>query len=274
MLPNISLVIQACDQLGLQYSFKDRNKNLLFVINGDKHVTFLNSSTSFNNETVAKICKDKSFTYQLLNKFVSMPKTLDYLDPEVPVEFKSYVLQKNNAEVTDNILSNFSFPIVLKPNQKSHGTNVFKCSNKEEVLSAVNTIFDKKTIDYDYLLLAQECIQSKQEFRVITFKGKVELVYLKDISEANFSGNLSPLHWEGAKAKYIQDNNLIKKIQEFINPIFSQIDLVYSGLDIIIDNQDKMWLIELNSQPVFRKFIEENNKQIVVDMFKRILSNL
>lgn len=274
MLPNISLVIHACDQLGLQYSFKDRNKNLLFVTTGDKHVTFLNSSTSFNNETVAKICKDKSFTYQLLNKFVSMPKTLDYLDPEVPAEFKSYVLQKNNTEVTDNILSNFSFPIVLKPNQKSHGTNVFKCSNEVEILAAVNTIFDKKTINYDYLLLAQECIQSKQEFRVITFKGKVELVYLKDISEAKFSGNLSPLHWEGAKAKHIQDDILIKEIQEFINPIFSQIDLVYSGLDIIIDNQDKMWLVELNSQPVFRKFIEENNKQIVVDMFKRILSNL
>ncbi len=46
------------------------------------------------------------------------------------------------------------------------------------------------------------------------------------------------------------------------------------GLDIIIDDQDKMWLVELNSQPVYRKFIEENNKQIVVDMFKRILSNL
>jgi glutathione synthase/RimK-type ligase-like ATP-grasp enzyme len=273
VLPNISLIIQACDQLGLKYEFRDKNKNLLNVFLQNKHVTFLNSSTSFNNETVAKICKDKSFTYQLLNKFVSMPRTLDFLDPEVPAEFKNYVLQKNNTEVAQNILSNFSFPIILKPNQKSHGTNVFKCNNAKEVLAAVNTIFDKKTIDYDYLLLAQECIQSKQEFRVITFKGNVELVYLKDISEAKFSGNLSPLHWEGAKAKYIQDEILIRKIQEFINPIFSQIDLVYSGLDIIIDNQDKMWLVELNSQPVFRKFIENNDKQIVVDMFKRILVN-
>jgi len=274
MLPNISLVLQACDQLGLQYSFKDRNKNLLIVTSENKHVTFLNGSTSFNNETVAKICKDKSFTFQLLNKFISMPKTLDFLDPEVPSEFKNYVLQKNNAEVADSILSNFSLPVILKPNQKSHGTNVFKCNNFSEVEVAIDKIFNKQSIDYDYLLLAQECIQSKQEFRVITFKGKVELVYLKDVSAANFAGNLSPLHWEGAKAKHIQDEILIQKIQEFINPIFSQIDLVYSGLDIIIDDQDKMWLVELNSQPVYRKFIEENNKQIVVDMFKRILSNL
>jgi len=274
MTPNISSIVKACDQLGLEYNFKDKNKNWLVVTTGQKHVTFLNNSTSFNTETVAKICKDKSFTYQLLSKFISMPKTLDYLDPEVPINFKNYVLQKNNLEIVDNILSNFAFPIILKPNQKSHGTNVFKCSNKEEVLTSVNTIFDKENMNYDYLLLAQEFIQSKQEFRVITFNGKVELVYLKDISEANFSGNLSPLHWEGAKAKHIQDEILIQKIQEFINPIFSQIDLVYSGLDIIIDIQDKMWLVELNSQPVFRKFIEENNQQIVVDMFKRILSSI
>ena len=271
MLPNISFIVQACQELGLKYSFKDKNKNYLVVKAGPKNITFLNNSTTFNDETVAKICKDKSFTYQLLNPYLKMPKTLEYLDPNVSVEFQNYVVQKSNDHIAGDISSNFNFPVILKPNKKSQGLNVFKCQDLNQVSTSINVIFNKKSSGYDYLLLAQEFIEIVSEYRVIIFNKKVVLIYLKDISGAKFSGNLSPLHWEGSKAKYSDDNNLQDKIQTFINPIFEHLDLVYAGLDIAVDNQNKMWLIELNSQPVFRKFVEKNDSQIVVNIFKKIL---
>ena len=49
---------------------------------------------------------------------------------------------------------------------------------------------------YDYIFLAQEYISIAQEYRVLVYDNELQFVYLKDNSEADFTGNISPLHFE------------------------------------------------------------------------------
>jgi len=50
-------------------------------------------------------------------------------------------------------------------------------------------------------------------------------------------------------------------------------DFQYIGLDIVIDDKDKFWIIELNSHPGYTKFLEDNDEEHLVNMFEKILKN-
>ena len=272
MLPYIACLVEACQELDLKYSFIDQNHNYLVaeLPNGQK-LNFLNTTTPFNREDIARIAQDKSFTYQTLLGLINMPKTEGFIDPFVKSEFQEYAKIKNFQDLANTIQQNFSCPVITKPNFKSQGVNVQKSYSFDQILASAKTIFDKNSRNYDFILLAQDFVPTYQEFRVIVYKKKVVLVYLKDVSEANFTDNLSPLHWQNSKAVQIQDQNLNQEIEDFIAPIFDKFDLVYGGLDLILDPNHNWWLIEVNTQPGFRKFLQDNPSQNLTEMYRQIL---
>ena len=273
MLPHLECLISAAQRLGLRYDFIDKNNDFVKIYIKDKTLNFIKNTTSFNTEDVSKICIDKSFTRQILNSAVNMPKTVDYIDPLIAQEYKSYTKFQTYQEVAKDIEINFNFPIIIKPNSKTRGIHVYKAYNYNQILDSVQKIFNQNQINYDYVLLAQECLDIKQEYRVVVFNQRIVLNYLKDNSHAVFKDNLSPLHWDNSKAVEIIDIDFNQKVQDFINPIFEQINVVFAGLDLVIDTNGKWWLIEINTFPGFRKFLENNPKSKLVQMYEDILKN-
>jgi glutathione synthase/RimK-type ligase-like ATP-grasp enzyme len=274
MLSYLACLVEACQDLGLKYNFNDQNHNYLVVElpNGQK-MNFLNTTTPFNREDVARIAQDKSFTYQTLLGLVNMPKTEDFIDPFIKSEFQEYAKIKNFQDIAQIIQQNFDSPVITKPNFKSQGVNVQKSYNFDQILTSVQTIFDKSSRNYDFMLLAQDYVPTYQEFRVIVYKKKVVLLYLKDVSEASFTDNLSPLHWQNSKAVQIQDQILNREIEDFLAPMFTKLDLEYGGLDLILDPNYNWWLIEINTHPGFKKFLEDNPSQNLTQMYRQILEN-
>jgi len=204
-----------------------------------------------------------------------MPKTKGYFDPcPKDVKYTDYVAQPNYEAITESICSEFSFPLIVKMNSGQQGTNVFKCSTKEEVSSALAAIFDHNSQHYDFVALAQEYIQPKAEYRVIVFRGKVLLAYEKNIESATFVGNLSPLHYENATAIQIQDIELLQRLQECVAPIFPILNLEFTGIDIILGTDNQLYIIELNSRPGFTLFEKDNSDEPLVLMYEKILSEL
>ena len=273
MLPHLECLISAAQRLSLRYDFIDKNNDFVKIYIKDKTLNFIKNTTSFNTEDVSKICTDKSFTRQILNNAVNMPKTVDYIDPLIAQEYKSYTKFQMYQEVAKDIEINFNFPIIIKPNSKTRGIHVYKAYNYNQILDSVQKIFNQNQINYDYVLLAQECLEIKEEYRVVVFNQSIVLNYLKDNSNAVFKDNLSPLHWDNSKAVEIIDIDFNQKVQDFINPIFEQINVVFAGLDLVIDTNGKWWLIEINTFPGFRKFLENNPKSRLVQMYEDILKN-
>ncbi|NJM59475.1 MAG: alpha-L-glutamate ligase [Oscillatoriales cyanobacterium RU_3_3] len=273
MLTNINLVLAACQELNIPYEILHHSQNLVRIKKADRDYYFVNYMTPFNSASLAQIFKDKEYTYQLLKGKINTPKTLAFVSPYCEEKYQKYLSYRKIDEMVLEVNKIFTLPAIVKRNRGSGGNNVFLCESKEQIQAALEIIFNINNKDYDYVALAQEYIEIAREYRAVFFQGKLVLLYEKDKSQAQFAGNLSPLHWEGAKAKHILDPNLMSEIEDFVKPVFAEVSIDYAGLDVALDARGKYWLIEINSSPNFDIFVRDNDRQIVVKMFKNILES-
>ena len=274
MLTNISLVLEACQELNIPYEILHHSQNLIRIKHGGEDYFFVNYMMPFSSASVAQILKDKEYTYQLLNSQINTPKTISFVSPHCEEKYKKYLSYPDIASMVLEVNQNFVLPVILKRNRGSGGNNVFLCERREQIQEALEIIFNVNSKDYDYVALAQEYIEIEHEYRAVFCKDKLVLLYEKDKSQAEFAGNLSPLHWEGATAKYIINPDIISEIEDFVKPVFEKISINYSGFDIALDTKGEYWLIEINSSPNYDIFVRDNDRQIVVTMFKGILESL
>ena len=309
----MSLVLEACQELNIPYEILHPSQNLIKIKHGGEGYFFVNYMTPFNSASIAQILKDKEYTYQLLNGKINTPKTLSFVSPHCEEKYQKYLSFKDIKSMVVEIEKNFAFPVILKRNRGSGGNNVFLCASREQIKAALENISNVNSKDYDYVALAQEYIEIEHEYRAVFCKEKLVLLYEKDKSQAEFAGNLSPLHWEGATAKHIRDlrtptketgflyentslqpadsvknpvsgppcvspniasRNLMSEIEAFVKPVFAEITINYGGFDIALDRKGTYWLIEINSSPNYDIFVRDNDRQIVVTMFKDILESL
>lgn len=272
MFTNIRLLLEACKSLNLDYEMVHPNRNVIQV-NLDKPYLFVNGFTPLLTGSMMKIVKDKDYTYHLLKDRVAMPRTSAYVDPQVST-YKNYAICKSIPEIRADIEDRFTLPTIVKKNTGSCGMNVFLCQESSQIEASLYHIFNRNNKDYDYVALAQEAIQIDTEYRAIFLNQGLILLYEKNIKNAIFTGNLSPLHWEGAQAIYIQDRDLMSQMEDFIKPVFERLPINYGGFDIARDKSGKLWLIEINSNPNYGIFIRDNSEQLVVEVFEKLLKSL
>lgn len=238
---------------------------------------FIATFLPLNNEIVVHISQDKGLTHDLLHEQVRMPKTLTFVDPNANDIYQPYVKHISNQEILEEIEHTFSYPLIIKKNSGSQGDNVFLCRNQSELIQAITQVFSKDTPMYDHVLLAQEAIQIEREFRVTVLDGEICLVYEKDISQASFTGNLSPLHWDQAQARLIlesDDFELWQHLREFIAPLFEHLNLEYGGLDICLDSAGNLVLFEINSHPAYNHLVASAGEEVLVNLYKKIITYL
>ncbi|MGF2033719.1 MAG: ATP-grasp domain-containing protein [Nostoc sp. CmiVER01] len=273
MLDNVSLLLQACENLNISYEIFQPAENLIRIKLNNKQHYFCNYSTPLINQAVAKIIKDKEYTYHILKQKIKLPRTIGFLSPFCDIQYKIYLKFPSIQDIVLEIKEKFETPVIVKRNSGSGGHNVFLCQNTDEIETAVKEIFDINQ-KYDYVAIAQEFIHIKSEYRAVFLNKELVLLYEKDISNAEFAGNLSPLHWNGAKAKYINDPQILSEIANFAQPIFEELDLDYGGLDIVLDRDNQYWLIEINSHPNYSIFTRDNGNEHVLKIFEKMLISL
>jgi len=274
MLTNIKMLIEACKKSSIAYEILHPNQNVVKIKLGDREYYFTNYSTPLTPQSVAEIFKDKQYFYQIFQDVVKMPRTISFISPYCDVKYLEYLEFPSIDKIITEIENNFQFPVIVKRNRGSAGNNVFKCADLLEVRNALERIFDVGSKNYDYVALTQQSINIIKEYRSVCLHQEQIVLYEKDISQAEFVGNLSPLHWEGAIAKQVNDAQVIQAIDEFIKPIFEKMSIAYVGLDVVLDDRGKYWLIEANSHPNFDIFIRDNGEAAIVQLFQKILKYL
>lgn len=274
MLDNVSLLLQACKNLNISYEIIHPAENLLKIKLNNKQHYFCNYSTPLINQAVAHIIKDKEYTYHILKQKVKLPRTVGFLSPFCELQYKIYLKFPSFKDIILEIKNKFETPVIIKRNSGSGGHNVFLCQNTDEIETALKEIFNINYKKYDYVAIAQEFIHIKSEYRAVFLNKKLVLLYEKDITDAKFAGNLSPLHWDGAKAKHINYPQILSEIANFAKPIFEELDLDYGGLDIVLDQENQYWLIEVNSHPNYTIFTRDNGEKPVLKIFEKMLISL
>ncbi|GAB4144416.1 MAG: hypothetical protein OHK0017_02920 [Patescibacteria group bacterium] len=268
MISNIKCLVEACKLSKIPYEIAHPTGNILRV-DFEKPLYFVNSSTPFNTSSESKLWSDKDYTQTLFQSVIKMSRHQAFFDP-YSASHHEYKTVSQYTEIINRIELEFNYPIILKPNRGSEGVNVFEVSNQMDLRKAVETIFSQKNKDYDYILIAQQKINIKKEFRVIVGFNKILLVYEKDFSQAKFTGNLSPLHWEGARAIPITVPAVIDQIDSFITPLLNYQPINFAGLDVAYDVDNQLWLIEINSSPKFDIFVRDNGIEQIAKMYQTL----
>ncbi len=265
---------RALVELAVPYAKPPKADFCVQVQIGHQSYYFVANMLPLNNEVLVNISQDKGLTYDLLHEYIRMPHTLTFIDPQADEKYQPYVTHSTQQHILSEIEKTFPYPLVVKRNSGSQGENVFLCKDQSEVKQAISQVFFKDTPSYDHVLLAQEAIQIAKEFRVTVLGGHVQLVYVKDISQATFTGNLSPLHWDNAHAQLVleSDNSeLWQRLSTFIAPIFEKLNLEYGGLDICLDTSGNLVLFEINSHPAYSHLLAAAGEEVLVDLYKKII---
>jgi glutathione synthase/RimK-type ligase-like ATP-grasp enzyme len=271
---NLLCLQKACEKLCVSYKVHHSSENIFEVIINNKSYLFTNWATPINRHSIIQLNRDKDYFYTFFRDVVNMPKTRSYFNPHSDPKYDKFLEQISVAEIIADIESNFEYPIIIKKNQGSWGTNVFKITKRHKLEKALLDIYNRFSSSYDYIALAQQYLDIESEYRTIFYNGKLQFCYKKDIDNATFIGNLSPFHHEGAKAVLIKDEELLDKIQNFCSPVFKKLDIHYCGIDIVIDKQEVMWLLESNSSPGFDNIIRFGYESVVVELYQTILKDL
>ena len=274
MNKNIEAIEQACKEKGVLYSVHHDTGNLISIeINNSKHM-FVNWTTPLNPQSIMQLCQDKDYFYSFYKNIIKMPKTSSFLNPYSDEKYSKYLKLKTIFEIIKSIEQDHNYPIIIKKNRGSWGANVFKVNDTRELEKGLLKIFNMNSASFDYVCLAQEFIEIKQEYRVIYLNGEHQFSYKKVIDDALFSNNLSPLHWEGSKSELVRDNETLKHIINFCSPIFDELMIPFCGLDVALDNTGKFWLIEANSSPGFDHIIEHQGNKEIVTLYKKMIAYL
>lgn len=244
----IKAVKIASEELGLKSLYLHKDQIAFRVVLNGKNFDFINHHNPFDNESKYYLLKDKDLTYNLLKKFVLIPRWKAYLDPETKI---------GRRKIVDDVLKNFSMPLCIKMNRGSRKRNVFIAKNEQEVINAVNSIFNKNSRYYDYLLLAQEFIKFVDEFRVICWKGKILLTYKK---------------WK--KAEIVTDEKIINQLQEITKTASKVLEVNFMGCDIALSKDGKYYLFECNKSPMFDAFVKYNGNEKLIEIIKEIFNEI
>lgn len=271
MNSNIHCLIKACQSLNVNYQILHPSENLVLVDN--RHI-FTNWATPLLSHAESRLFTDKEYTQAIFSDVIQIPRTKAYLTPNIDPTLTSQHLFQSCDEIISDFGNEFTYPLIIKRNAGTHGEGVFLVNNKNEAKLAIAEIFDEHNKNWDFVVLIQDYIKAKKEFRVVTLDGKIEVAYLKDISNAKFSGNLSPLHWQGSKAVLINSQEVLSELQKFIDPIFTKLPIQFCGIDIIQDENDKLWMIEINGSPGFDYFCRDNGYEKIISLYRKILNKL
>ena len=274
MNKNIETLKEACKREGLEYQNYHASGNLFTIEIHGKRFVFANWTTPVTPQSIRLLCADKDYFYSVFEKVIKMPQTRAFFNPYSDKKYTKYLAEKTIYEIIEVIEAEYSYPLIIKKNKGSWGSNVFKVNDRRELESAILAVYNANSSKFDFVCLAQEYIEIDVEYRIVYLNGKYQFGYEKITEGATFTDNLSPLHWEGSRAALVRAPEMIARIEAFCAPLFKFLMIPYCGLDIALDKNGELWLIEANSSPGFDHIIRHEGIEPVVAMYRNMLQLL
>ena len=231
-----------------------------FVIFWDKDVLFASMLQKlgikvFNNSKAIEICDDKAKTaVQLANNGIPMPKTV-----VAPLVFAN--CDENDTVFVDNLVKTLDFPVVVKESNGSFGWQVYLANNKDELVE-----LRKKLLHTSHLY--QQFVSSSigKDIRVIVVGGKA-IAHMTRQNDNDFRANVEL----GGVAKYTPVDDEFLTVAERCAKVLG---LDYAGVDLLIDQNGKPLVCEVNSNAYFKGMQSCFKVDVADEYLKHILKNL
>ncbi len=266
------IIKEICKEYGVEYTQSEDIKNLL-TIHLKKDFIFYGRRSPLNTVAAQAVTKSKVATYSLLK------------DSNIFIP-KSTIISRKKVSTTEinkkiNQL-NCSFPIVVKPSNTDNSLHVYICNTVEEIHEKILLIFND-TANVVTMVLLQEFVHIKKEVRVIIFNknmlseecGEFTILSAYEkllLKQRHITG---PSINETIKSSMVTNPDLLSDFlatsQELIRKIPG---LNFAGIDFAIDENNKIWFIEVNGNPGFKHLLKFHGTSALKEIYRKIIYSL
>lgn len=295
---NLSYEVLSCDLV-----IKLTKGNKIRYINGYKF--------GLNSHSLGLILDDKYATYELLNSLgISVCKHHILFRP---TNHNSYAKNYNSFDYCYDLFLKYNKNVILKVNNGTCGDGVYHITTKKELKKVYNHL-----LKYNFSISLCPYYDIKNEYRVILLNNEIKIMYgkINPVVIGNGKDKLIDLlkdfniNYFGYKAnlkKNINYNKVLKKDEKFIydfkynlskgsiitedidketksiiskmaKDVSKKINLGFGSIDIIKTNDDKYYVLEINSGVMIENYIKLTNdgfkkakkvyEEAVLEMFK------
>lgn len=295
---NLSYEVLSCDLV-----IKLTKDNKIRYINGYKF--------GLNSHSLGLILDDKYATYELLNSLgISVCKHHILFRP---TNHNSYAKNYNSFDYCYDLFLKYNKNVILKVNNGTCGDGVYHITTKKELKRVYNHL-----LKYNFSISLCPYYDIKNEYRVILLNNEIKIMYgkINPVVIGNGKDKLIDLlkdfniNYFGYKAnlkKNINYNKVLKKDEKFIydfkynlskgsiitedidketksiiskmaKDVSKKINLGFGSIDIIKTNDDKYYVLEINSGVMIENYIKLTNdgfkkakkvyEEAVLEMFK------
>lgn len=189
-----------------------------------------------NSSEAIKNCDNKALMHlKLSNEDIKVPKTI--ISPFVFRE------QKLSSAYFKKVEMSLGYPLILKEAYGSFGMQVYLIKNEKELISKI------KTLGYKRFIL-QEAIESSfgEDIRVNIIGNQV-IGAMKRKSQKDFRANIT---LGGIANQYV----LSDREKQLALKAHRVLDLNFSGVDLLVDSSNEVYVCEVNSNVNFLSFEE------------------
>lgn len=268
------LIKKICEKHSIEY--KLLSKDWIIMLKKNNKIRFISGCKfSLNDHAIGEILDDKYALYDVLRANNIPVVEYNILYPRT--NNNSYAIDANNSNNVKEYLKKHN-EIVLKPCKGTCGNDVYHITDINEIDEKLDALFSRySSISYS------PYYNIKNEYRVITLNGNIEIIYKKErpivigngkesIRELLLSFNYEyfkdklddsvydkilaggesyEYSWKfnlsnGSRASFDISNVIRRKIESISKSVIKKLDVKFSSIDIV-EVGDNFLILEMNS---------------------------
>ncbi len=239
--------------------FLSKNKKIKFVLFYDKDARLAAALESkgyllYNSAETIRICDDKGLTQVALEKHkINTPKTR--VLPEVLGQNISFYMDS-----IEPIISEFTYPFILKERIGSFGDQVYLIKNKDALVAKLVEVGHKGLLIQEFI----ECSSGK-DYRAFVINKKV--IVVKRTNENDFRSNVNQ---GGEMSRYTSLG--YAKIRKVALKSAKAVKAKFAGVDIVFNEYRVPLVLEVNSNArtlSIRQATDVNVTRMIAKYIKR-----
>lgn len=292
------IIKEICEEEGIKFTLL--SKDFIIKLEKNNKLKYIfGYKFPLNDHAIGQVLDDKYGTYEVLNNLgIKVVETIPIFEDYNPNTLVNYLKKEKE--------------IVIKSNNGTCGTEVFKVENEIELFDKVDFLLNKNSP-----ICMLPFYHIKNEYRVIILDNEVKLLYGKkrpiiigdgkksikellqefnynyyskenhlinlnlDINkilnkdeklEIDFKFNLS----RGSNIFYVFNNHLKNTLENMALKITNTLNIKFASVDIIELESGELLVLELNSGVMMDNFLKlhENGKEIVKNIYKEAIKKI
>lgn len=240
------IIEEISSELGISVNFLSDGWVMRLERNGETHF-IIGNRFELNSASCGSIADDKVATFEIL-KSEKIPAVSHFLI------YNPAFSKSGEENPLDEIFNKRKYPVVVKPNEGSHGRGVSLCKTPVEAIEALKKLFlTEKSV------AVSEFFPSKFEYRCFFLNGEIILIYQKNRQDGEWRHNLS----KGATPKIIdKKSEIFKRLSTLAANAGRAIRISFATIDILeSEASNELKVLEINqgvSASIFASLTEKN----------------